>query len=608
MPQPIVSNNRLLLVKTESAKGVDSVPTESVNAVLCDTLEVTKMNTKTVDRKPVQPFLGAGSKIVASFDSMVKVKLALAIGANDEGVPTPTATPHYDAFLACCGFQRTTTATAVNGTAQGGTLNSIQLASGASATHDFYSGQMLAATVASGTAQAPGSSAKNIIKIKATDKEHGDTLQSGSTTTVLNFATTASAEDGYYVGMSVKIDSDIKTISDYNGTTKQATVSSAFGSAPGTVTYNVLRVDDYYQNYLILVKHFAGTVVDAGQSLSDTRYIYLPSSVVGSNNVKGLDIKVTTGSNAPETRRVVNYDVASRRCVLDRKLTVEPTSASTFVLSETVKVTTSNGDTRVLTLQRNLKFVTSATTDYEILAYHMALNYNGTTKVASVTPPFKRRPNEETTYQFGPNIEYSLLSANIPTVTLYYYEDTTLYAFTGSLGDLTLSGDAQNLGFLEVSLTGILDRYESATLPTPTTLNFAEPLPINAANTLALSLHSFADIVMKKFSLSLGNKITHVDAPGANEIRLTDREVKGSVTIEAVQPEDFDFLDAIKQGDMKEFLFSHGPLGNNFTVFCGDTQLSNPKDSISDNIIEVAMDLNMPAKVPGNNEVKFILQ
>ncbi len=537
-PEPIITNDRLILAKIETTNGVDAAPTEALNAILVDTLEVTKMQTKTVDRKPVQPFMGAGAKIVTSFDSMIKCKIALAIGANADGVPTVGTTPHYDVLLRICGMQRTTTAVEVSGTAQGGTVKTITLAAGASATDDIYSGLRILTTVTSGAAQAPGVTDLNVIKFKAGD----------------------STTDDFYIGDSVT------------------------------------------------VQHFAGTIDSASDRISTTKVIYLPSATVAGNNLKGTDIKLTTGSNAPEIRRIISYNATTQRAVLSSPLTVTPTNATTFKITETVEITAYNGTTKIATLQRNLKFATIATTPYSILEARTITDYNGTSKIAAVTPPFSKAPTSSVTYIIGANVTYSLISKAIPTATFYYYEDDYLYAFTGARADLSISGDSGNLLFADITCTGILDRYEVATMPTSTAGYFAAPLPINSENTNALSLHSYDDLELKKLAIGLNNAVAHTDNPGANRVRISARDVKGSVTIAAVRPGDFDFLDTIRNGYSKEFLFSHGPIGNNVTLYCPNTQLNNPKDSDANGTLENTMDMNMPAIKPGNNEIKIILQ
>ena len=534
MTLPITTYGRLLLAKTEAATGVDATPDKAVNAILVDTLEITKMAVKTIDRKPVQSFMGAGAKIVTSFDSMIKCKIPLTMGADANGVPVVGTVPHYDPLMLACGMQRTQTSV-VSGTAQGGTLKTITLAA-ANDNDDFYAGLGIL-TEESGAAKATGVSSLNVIKFSAS--------------------------------------------------------SSA--------------MDDFYTSSTVTVQHFNGTLDADSASKSNKLSITLPVSVVGANNMAGLKIAVTTGA-ITEKRRISSYSASTRKAVLDKPLATLPVVGSTFKLTEAVKITSYAGATKVATLQRNLKFVTVASTPYSLLVARSIVNYDGNSKIATVAPPFIIAPTSTTSYSISANLSYSLISKNSPSVTFYYYEEDTLYAFTGARGDLSISGDSNNLLFADFTFTGILDRYEGTTLPGSSAGNFADPLPINYANTNAISLHGVDSIVLKKMTVGLNNTVTHSNNPGVNAVRLSGRDVKGSITLEALRPSNFDLLETVINGDTKEFMFSHGPIGNNVTIFCGNVQLNNPKDAESDGIIETSIDLNMPAKAPGNNELKIILQ
>lgn len=65
--------------------------------------------------------------------------------------------------------------------------------------------------------------------------------QSGSTTTAIKLAASESATDSYYVSGTLSIGSEVRYITAYNGTTKVATITSAFsGGAPAAgVTYGL---------------------------------------------------------------------------------------------------------------------------------------------------------------------------------------------------------------------------------------------------------------------------------------------------------------------------------------------------------------------------------
>ena len=55
---PLLSRKRLILAKTESPYGTDSSP-DGTDAILVRELEITPLQSDTVDRELIRPYLGA---------------------------------------------------------------------------------------------------------------------------------------------------------------------------------------------------------------------------------------------------------------------------------------------------------------------------------------------------------------------------------------------------------------------------------------------------------------------------------------------------------------------------------------------------------------------
>lgn len=587
---------------------MDSVPTNA-NVVRAESLDVKPMNAKTIDRKIIKSHMGADPKITASFDATIDIEIALAIGGDANGVPTPGTTPQWDGLLRGCGVAKTTSATAITGTAQGGNLNAIKLASGASSTDDAYFGLTLAVEQISGAAQAPGSSAKNLFKLVATDKEHGGTLEAGSTDTLLNFASTASDDDGDYVGLTVTVASDSAVISDYNGTTKVATLATPLaGGAPGTVTYTVQRADNYYVDMLARITHFTGTIVSAGSYVSTTTKIFLPLSVVGTSNLQGCDLKITTGAAAAEIRRIKSYNVSTRMATLQSAIGTTPTSSSTFVVSEAKKVIASSGSTKIVTLKSALKFVTVSTTPYTLSVYRQCIGYDGTTKLATVAIPFRKAPTAVTTYVINPYVKYYPVSTGHISGSSYYYEDGALHAFSYAKANATMDFSAGALPMLKLSGMALVERYEDASFPTYDTSAWVEPLPVNFANTSAPHIHGFSDTTMDKFTFDMGNELVHLDQPGKEMIYIKDRVSKGSLSIWKPLSSQFDVYAAVRDNDTGVFGFTHGPVGNQIAFISKKVGLSNPAEGAKDGIKTIGMELGFIPTGAGSNDWALILQ
>ncbi len=606
MSDPRLTNKRFLIAKAETTPGIDSSPT-SVNGLYVETLTVKKLDVKTIDRNTIKPFMGSSAKVVATSEGQLDFEIALATGGNAAGVPTPGTTPAYDAVLRGCGMVKTVSATAISATAQGGTLNSIKLDAAASATDDIYCGMTVLAEFQSGVLQAPGVTDQAQIKLPATDNIATGSTVGTSTTTAINLAVTASADDDFYTGMSLIIAGQTRTISAYVGSTKVATVSSAFPSAPAAATaYTILYNDDYYVGMAATVVHFSGTIVSSGSFISTVNYIYLPASLA-SANILGCDLKITTGA-VTEIRRISAYDTVSRKATLASKLATIPTSASTFKVTEIKPIIASNGTTRLVTVKTPYKFLTLVGGAFTLSAYRLVIDYNGTSKIATVTPAFKKAPTTTTVFSFNPFVKYTPSSANHISNTFYYYEDGALHSFIYARGNVSFEFNNNAIPVMKFSYKGLVDRYEDGAFPSFDLSAWVEPLPINYDNTQNLIVNGFADTVMDKISFDLGNELVHLDAPGADMIYIKNRAVKGNVSIWSPLASQVDFYSAIINAQTNQVSFTHGPIGNQISIFCKSVQLLNPSDSEKDGIQMLGMDFNILPTGTGSNDINIILQ
>lgn len=147
---PLLSRKRLILTKIEATYGTDSSPA-GTDAVLVRNLEITPIEAETVSRDLIRPYLGNSAQILSQTRVVITFEVELA------GSGTAGTASRVDSLLRSCGFAATTTGSAVTGTAQAGSAGSITLASGSSATDDYYNGMVI--TITGGT----GSGSKGII-------------------------------------------------------------------------------------------------------------------------------------------------------------------------------------------------------------------------------------------------------------------------------------------------------------------------------------------------------------------------------------------------------------------------------------------------------------
>lgn len=139
----LLSRKRLVLCKAESSYGVDISPDGS-DALLVRSLEVTPIEADVVSRDLIRNYLGNSDQLLA------QTRVSISFQVEMAGSGAGATAPRFGSLLKACGMAETTTAAAVTGTAQAGSAGSITLAAGASATDDIYNGMVISITSGTG--------------------------------------------------------------------------------------------------------------------------------------------------------------------------------------------------------------------------------------------------------------------------------------------------------------------------------------------------------------------------------------------------------------------------------------------------------------------------
>jgi hypothetical protein len=140
----LLTRKRLILIETESGYGTDPTPA-GTDAVLVRDLNVVPLQSDVVSRDLVRPYLGASEQLLAN----TRVECTFSVEMAGSG--TAGTVPQYGRALKACAMAETAFTPAETGTPQGGGANTITLASGASATDDFYNGLIIRITAGLGS-------------------------------------------------------------------------------------------------------------------------------------------------------------------------------------------------------------------------------------------------------------------------------------------------------------------------------------------------------------------------------------------------------------------------------------------------------------------------
>lgn len=145
------------------------------------------------------------------------------------------------------------------------------------------------------------------------------------------------------------------------------------------------------------------------------------------------------------------------------------------------------------------------------------------------------------------SVEYSPVSENLESVTLYYYEDGTLYKVVGCRGTFTLEATAGEYGKLNFTFTGRLAGESDSTI-SPPTYHATTPPPVISGG---FSADGYAAVIAA-LNIDAGLQIAtppSVNAPdGYGDIVITGRDVTGSFDPEKVSKAAYDFIKKWQEG------------------------------------------------------------
>ena len=235
--------------------------------------------------------------------------------------------------------------------------------------------------------------------------------------------------------------------------------------------------------------------------------------------------------------------------------------------------------------------------------------YNGTTKVATVNEAWSgTTPDATSTYSIGKNVRYLPTTDTIDSLTIYYYQSGVLHKMTGCRGNVSFDMSANARPAMKFTFTGVYNAVIDAAVPTATYTAWQSPTPILTDNTTGLLAGKTIDgsatgLQLQKWTLDMGNQVKYRQLVGAANVVLTDRQPKGSVSIEMTDVSTKDWFADIRNGVQSEFMIQTGTTAaKTICFYLPKCQLAAPKYSDSDGIVMLDAEQRAMPNL-GNDEV-----
>jgi hypothetical protein len=167
------------------------------------------------------------------------------------------------------------------------------------------------------------------------------------------------------------------------------------------------------------------------------------------------------------------------------------------------------------------------------ISFKVEMEPSGTAGTAPAWGPALRACGVAQVVSAGVSVTYNPIPTGHESATIYFAMGGTLHKIQGTRGNVKYMIDAQGIPYLEFEMTGLfLQPAETAFGPAVLT-SFQKPRVASRANTPLFTVNGVA-LVMKSFSLDLGNQVEPRLLINAEEILITQRQDTVEMTVDAV--------------------------------------------------------------------------
>lgn len=201
------------------------------------------------------------------------------------------------------------------------------------------------------------------------------------------------------------------------------------------------------------------------------------------------------------------------------------------------------------------------------------------------------------------SVTYSLLSATLPSVTIYYNVSGVLHKVTGARGNLEIVIEATKIPVFRFTFTGLYKAPVDSAAPTVDYTAFKSPNVANSTNTPTCSLFSFT-AALKSLNINFNNNIAYRALVGAEDIQMTDRDITGTAVIEAPTIASKDFFALGLATTYGALSLVHGTVaGYKVELASSRVNISNPAYTDENGIAMLTLPMQFVPSSAGNDEL-----
>ncbi|MGD9767970.1 MAG: phage tail tube protein [Pseudolabrys sp.] len=242
-----------------------------------------------------------------------------------------------------------------------------------------------------------------------------------------------------------------------------------------------------------------------------------------------------------------------------------------------------------------------------VLTFNTELQGSGVAGTAPAWGPLARGCGMAETIVALTSVTYNPISSAMESLYFKLWIESTLYALKGSRGTAQLTVNAQGIPVIRWTFTGLFVPASEGAPASPTLTGFKDPLLATTTNTPTFTVNGVA-LVMRDFSLDLGNDVQPRLLIGRDEIRIVNRREQINCVVEAVPVSTLNPYTLANAATLVPLSLVHGTVaGGIITVSAPKCQIRRPTGlQNNQNITEWPLQL-APMPNAGNDQFTIAL-
>ena len=257
-------------------------------------------------------------------------------------------------------------------------------------------------------------------------------------------------------------------------------------------------------------------------------------------------------------------------------------------------------------------------TRYAQISFDLEIAGSGTVATAPAWASALRACGMAQTLTATVRADYTPVSSNFESATIYHFDDGIRHTFTGCRGEVTIKFNQGERPMLSLSFTGLYTTPSAAALPTVTLTAWRTPQVVCEANTNDLTLggtHSTSvtpaitggtAVPSQGIEISLGNSVNFNPMLGGEDVQISQREVTGKITLDLSAAQEVTYMQQVESATLTTVGLIHGTVANTRAMlWLPSVQLVNPSKAEVNGKRLISFDLRA-LPISGNDEVRLV--